>query len=128
MYAQSATHSSEDEPDLIIRGAATAIHEQPASYASKDGPDLRIRDCAALPAQYPHDEKNLDVIDPSPCVVCCRHFNPKRQFFAHLGAGGHFREARYVQKRKAELDQKAKASKKEKRLVDWIRKDMARHD
>jgi hypothetical protein len=95
----------------------TAIH------TPRDGPDLRTRECAALPTQYHHDEEDLDDIDPSSCVVCSRHFNTKRQFFAHLG-GGHYRGPIYVQKDKAELYQETKSSKKEKRLVDWIRKDV----
>jgi hypothetical protein len=69
-----------------------------------DEQQITIRGAAHAPAplQYHYDHAALDAPDPSPCVVCNKHFNTKRQFFAHLGGGQHWRSAKYVQKRNAE--------------------------
>jgi serine/threonine protein kinase len=65
---------------------------------------FRFRGCANAPAQYHYDNEDLGVLNPSPCMVCNKYFNTKRQFFAHLSGVHHFRNTKYVLKRKAEKD------------------------
>jgi hypothetical protein len=101
----------------------------PAPGATGKDNDLRVRGCAEAPAQYYYDEEDLDVVNPSPCAVCHRHFDTKRQFFGHLlGGPHHYRSAKYVQKRKAENELNIDVEKEDERLTKWIRKDMLRHD
>jgi hypothetical protein len=95
-----------------------------------DEQQITIRGAAHAPAplQYHYDHAALDAPDPSPCVVCNKHFNTKRQFFAHLGGGQHWRSAKYVQKRKAEDGPGVGEEEKEGRFIKWMRKDMQKHD
>jgi serine/threonine protein kinase len=90
--------------------------------------EFTIRGCADAPAQYYYDEHELDTVDPSPCVVCNRYFNTKGQFFGHLGGVHHFRSAKYVLKRKAELGLNTNTEREDERLAKRARKDMSRHD
>lgn len=92
----------------------------------EDHPPLTIRGAADAPAKYYYDDAELDAPDPSPCVVCKRQFDTKRQFFSHLGGPGgyHYRNAKFVLKRKAEID----LEKADERLAKWNRKDMGRHN
>ncbi|KAF1918479.1 hypothetical protein BDU57DRAFT_201128 [Ampelomyces quisqualis] len=90
--------------------------------------DFSIRGCATVPPQYYYDEAELEAVDPSPCVVCNKYFNTKGQFFSHLGGGRHWRNAKYVQKRKAEIDLNVDVGKGERRHEKWTRKDMQKHD
>ncbi|KAH8722745.1 hypothetical protein GQ44DRAFT_622168 [Phaeosphaeriaceae sp. PMI808] len=77
---------------------------------------LAIRGCANAPAQYHFDEQDLDAVDPSPCVVCNRYFDTKGQFFGHLGGvHHHWRNAKYVMKRKAAKD--VEVEKEDQRLA-----------
>jgi hypothetical protein len=105
---------------------ATVAEPESSARLPDNESGLTIRGCADAPAQYHYDERDLDVIDPSPCVVCNRYFNTKRQFFAHLGGVHHYRSTKFVQKRKAEND--PNIEKREERLAKWTRKDMMRHD
>jgi hypothetical protein len=89
-------------------------------------PGLTIRGFADAPAKYYYDDNELDAIDPSPCMVCNKHFNTKRQFFGHLYGVHHYRGLKYVQKRKADDD--VDVDKEDERLAKWIRKDIVRHD
>jgi serine/threonine protein kinase len=89
---------------------------------------LSIRGCASAPPQYHYDEAELDTVDPSPCVVCNRYFNTKGQFFSHLGGGQHWRNAKYIQKRKAENDLNLEMTKGERRFEKSIRRDMKGHN
>jgi hypothetical protein len=93
-----------------------------------DDMQMTIRGAADGPAKRYYDDDELDALDPSPCVVCNRHFNTKRQFFSHLGGGRHWRSARYVLKRKAENDLDIDVAQEDDRLTKWIRRDMMRHD
>ncbi|KAH3913304.1 hypothetical protein HBI56_085230 [Parastagonospora nodorum] len=102
------------------------VNSEPAASEPKSEPGLTIRGFADAPAKYYYDDKELDTPDPSPCIVCNRRFNTKRQFFAHLGGGHHYRGLKYVLKRKASKE--VNMDKAEERLTKWIRKDMIRHD
>lgn len=99
---------------------------EPVADEPKSDPGLTIRGVADAPAKYYYDEKELDTPDPSPCLVCNKRFNKKRQFFVHLRAGHHYRGLKYVHKRKASKE--VKMDKAEERLTKWTRKDMMRHD
>ncbi|KAJ4376131.1 hypothetical protein N0V83_001412 [Neocucurbitaria cava] len=96
----------------------SAIH----TPASDDG-GLKIRGAAAAPPQHHYEENATEDADPSPCVVCVKHFNSKHRFYAHLHGANHYRGPTSVHKRRAELDldtEKERAEKREKRLTDWI--------
>lgn len=119
-HLKQSGHNKKSGPPVLASPAA--------DDAVKIEPGISIRGCASAPPQYYYDEAELDAVDPSPCVVCNRYFNTKGQFFSHLGGGLHWRNAKYVQKRKADNDLNVNMGKKERRLVDWIRRDMQRHD
>lgn len=105
------------------------MHSKPANDPASSDTGLRIHGVADAPAVYHYDENGTeDIVNPSPCVVCMRHFNSKKQFFGHLGGVRHWRAPKYVRKRRAEIDPKLDAEHHEKRLEKWIQKDMARHD
>jgi tRNA U54 and U55 pseudouridine synthase Pus10 len=95
---------------------------------SKDESELTIRGVADAPIKYYYDDNELDAIEPSPCMVCDKQFNTKRQFFGHLHGVHHYRGLKYVLKRKAENGLDEDVDKEDERLVKWIRKDMTRHD
>jgi len=57
------------------------VNSEPVASESKSEPGLTMRGFADAPAKYYYDEKELDTPDPSPCLVCNRRFNTKRQFF-----------------------------------------------
>jgi hypothetical protein len=57
-------------------------------------------------------------------MVCRRKFNKKKQFFSHIHGANHYRGARYVAKRRADVD----VDKEDQRLAKWVRKDMMRDD
>jgi serine/threonine protein kinase len=119
-HIKSTGHKSR----VIIRDPHPQLNDQ----ASKDDPGLTIRGFADAPAKYHYDDNELDAIDPSPCIVCDKHFNNKRQFFSHLYGVHHYRGLNYVLKRKAENDLSEDAAKRDERLAKWIRRDMMRHD
>ncbi|KAF2028660.1 hypothetical protein EK21DRAFT_29323, partial [Setomelanomma holmii] len=102
-----------------------------ANCITKDEPGLAVRGCADGPAQYHYNKENFDVIDPSPCAVYDRYFDTKRQFFSHLlGARRHWRDVRYVLKRKRERENEVTVDveMEDERLAKWMRKDMIRQD
>lgn len=113
--------ASHNRKDLIpVSDSTTAVDE------FKTEPGLTIRGFADAPAKYYYDDNELDAIDPSPCIVCNKHFDTKRQFFKHLYGVHHYRGLKYVHKRKAEDD--IDVDKEDERLAKRIRKDMMRHD
>lgn len=98
------------------------------SPASDDG-GLKIRGAAAAPPQHHYEENATEDADPSPCIVCVRHFKSKHNFYAHLHGANHYRGPAYVHKRRAELDLDTEdMGRAEKRLLKWIVKDMMRQD
>jgi hypothetical protein len=101
----------------------------PVPDASRKENAWTIGECAEAPAQYHYDEEYLDVVDPSPCAACNKYFNTKRHFFVHLKGGPHhWRNARYVKKRKAENELNIDFGKEDERLAKWIRKDMVKRE
>ncbi|KAH7092215.1 hypothetical protein FB567DRAFT_516773 [Paraphoma chrysanthemicola] len=109
------------------RAATTEEQIKISDSVAGDDAQITIRGAASGPVRHYYDDEQLDALDPSPCVVCNKSFNTKRQFFAHLGGGRHWRNAQYVKKRKAESQLSVDMGKGEDRLTKWIRKDMVRH-
>jgi hypothetical protein len=93
---------------------------------------MTIRGAAHAPAPLQHhydDDATLDTPDPSPCVVCNKHFNTKRQFFKHLHGVHHYRGLKYVTKRKAENGPNIDSDdERDGRFIKWMRRDMQKHD
>lgn len=82
----------------------------PAPPPANRDAGLKIRGVAAhAPA-----EAN---VDPSPCIVCRRHFNTKKQFFGHLYGVHHYRGLKYVRKRRADDDVGVDEERHEKRVA-----------
>ncbi|CAO2651821.1 Nn.00g001040.m01.CDS01 [Neocucurbitaria sp. VM-36] len=100
----------------------------PNHALASDDTGLKIRGAAEAPAQHYYDENATDVVDPSPCIVCMRHFNSKKRFYKHLHGVNHYRKPNYVYKRRAEQDLDIDGERAEKRVNKWIAKDMFRHD
>jgi hypothetical protein len=107
---------------------ARDAHLQLDQQVSKDEPGLTIRGVADAPTKYYYDDNELDAINLSPCMVCDKLLNTKRQFFGHLHGVHHYQGLKYVLKRKAENSLDVDVVKGDERLEKWIRKDMARHD
>lgn len=116
-HVKKAGHGRKAQMDIVMKQS---------SAPSEPEAQLKIRGCAEAPPQYHYDENELDDLIPSPCAVCKRHFDTKRQFFGHLYGGRHYRGLKYVQKRKAEDEFDVDMEKKDERLTKWIRKDMER--
>lgn len=92
---------------------------------------IKIRGVAgdAAPAYYFEDSAEREV-EASPCIVCLRQFNTKKQFFRHLHGVRHYRGPKYVQKRRAEdgIVAGSEEEHREKRPAQWVGKDMLRHE
>jgi hypothetical protein len=116
--------SGHNRKDVNIETAQRVANNE----IKKSGSEFTIRGYADAPAQYHYDKYELDTVDPSPCVVCNRYFNTKGQFFGHLGGVHHFRPAKYVLKRKADLGLNTDTEREDGRLAKRARKDMSRHN
>jgi serine/threonine protein kinase len=104
---------------------------EPVEQSAKENTGLRIRGAANAEnatnaaSEYYDDVKATNDATNSPsCIVCRNNFNKKKQFFGHIHGANHCRSARYIAKRRADVD----ADKEDQRLAKWIRKDMMRDD
>jgi len=110
------------------RKDGSLAHDTKVSELVVGETSIPIRGAADAPAKYYYDDEELDAPDPSPCIVCNKYFNTKRQFFGHLHGVHHYRGLKYVRKRKAEESLEVDVEKEDERLAKWVRKDMMRHD
>ncbi|KAI8943174.1 hypothetical protein NX059_001203 [Plenodomus lindquistii] len=89
---------------------------------------LKIRGVAEAPTKVHYEESTLEVVDPSPCVVCMRYFNSKKHFFGHIHGANHYRGPKQVAKRRAENRLSLDVERRDKRFGNWAQKDLDRHD
>jgi uncharacterized C2H2 Zn-finger protein len=94
----------------------------PANNELSNEGGFTIRGRANAPTQYHYDDgEDVDGVNTSPCVVCNKYFKTKRQFFGHLGGVHHFRSAKYVLKRKAEIASNNNVEEGDEHLPKWIK-------
>lgn len=129
-HVKKAGHGRNFAPTAQPSHAQASVQDSKTSHrAVENDSQFTIRGVADAPTRYFYDDAELDASGPSICMACNRHFKTKRQLFAHLGAGHHFRSAKYISKRKAEMDATTvDGQEKEGRFIKWMRKDMQHHD
>jgi serine/threonine protein kinase len=105
--------------------AGDPFHSESAEQPANENVGLRIRGAAnATSEYYDHVKATNDATNSLSCIVCRKNFNKKKQFFGHIHGANHCRSARYIAKRRADVD----ADKEDQRLAKWIQKDMMRDD
>lgn len=132
----AACHDTFPSKNQLAKHLKVSGHRRPNGSGSKAQPvrltgdnELRIRGAATAPTEYHLDENTTEpAADPSPCVVCLKkNFASAKRFYGHLHGAHHYRGPKYVQKRRAEIDTEFDAEHHEKRLEQWVRKDMEKH-
>jgi len=127
-HARNNTAPMQASNTHLSRAQGPQMQDFKTNYSANPyDPQMTIRGAADAPTKYFYDDAELDAPESSICMACDKHFKTKRQLYAHLAAGHHFRSAKYIQKRKAEFDP-ATMDRKEGRFIKWMRKDMHKGD